>query len=352
MSNCVKQLTANLFDEISFAPNLARLLLVALAGLMLWTKPCDAATTQLIFSHSGGPGSLYDVTAKEFARRLDAALPPDFAVVIQGGGTQLGDPVQVLEKLKRGEITFGIASTAVTTMSEIFGIFDLPFLIRNREQVRRITKVMLEPILQPEVHKYGFRILAIWENGFRHITNNVRPIRRPDDLKGLRIRVPEGAWRQKVFRALGAEPVTMPLREVYQGFKSGAIDGQENPLAQIKGGRFDEVQRFLALSDHSYTPAYVMVSEEHFAKLPPEVQEAIEKTAAEMQDWVYATAVKMESELLDQLGERMQTNQIDSKAFIDASRPLYRDFVQTVPGGAKLVGIVQELADENSASTP
>jgi TRAP-type transport system periplasmic protein len=349
MSNREKRLTADLSAEASFARNLTRLLMVALLGFMLWIRPCDAGTTQLIFSHSGGPGSLYDVTAKEFARRLDAVIAADFAVVIQGG-TQLGDPVQVLEKLKRGEVTFGIASTAMTTMSEMFGIFDLPFLIRDREQVRRITKVMLEPVLQPEVHKYGFRILAIWENGFRHITNNVRPIRRPEDLKGLRIRVPEGAWRQKVFRALGAEPVTMPLREVYDGFKSGAIHGQENPLAQIKGGRFDEVQRFLALSDHSYTPAYLVVDEEHFARLPLEVQRAIEKTAAEMQDWVYATAVKMESELIDQLGERMETNQIDSKAFIDASRPLYRDFVQTVPGGAKLVGIVQELAQENSAA--
>ncbi len=350
MTNWKKQLTANLFDEVGFARNLTRLLFVALAGLTLWTRPCEAGTTQLIFSHSGGPGSLYDVTAKEFARRLDAALPPDFAIAIQGGGTQLGDPLQVLEKLKRGEVTFGIASTAITTMSEMFGIFDLPFLIRNREQVRRISEVMLEPILQPEVHKYGFRILAIWENGFRHITNNVRPIRRPEDLKGLKMRVPEGAWRQKVFQVLGAEPVTMSLREVYDGLKSGTIDGQENPLAQIKGGRFNEVQRFLTLSDHIYTPAYVLVSVEHFAKLPLDVQRAIEKTAVEMQDWVYATAVKMESDLIDQLGERMETNQVDSKAFIEASRPLYRDFVQTVPGGARLVGIVQELADENGAS--
>jgi tripartite ATP-independent transporter DctP family solute receptor len=350
MTNWKKRLTANLNDEVGFAQNLTRLLFIALAGLTLWSRPCEAGTTQLIFSHSGGPGSLYDVTAKEFARRLEAALPPDFAAVIQGGGTQLGDPLQVLEKLKRGEVTFGIASTAMTTMSEIFGIFDLPFLIRNREQVRRISKVMLEPILQPEMHKYGFRILAIWENGFRHITNNVRPIRRPEDLKGLKMRVPEGAWRQKVFRALGAEPVAMSLREVYDGLKSGTIDGQENPLAQIKGGRFNEVQRFLTLSDHIYTPAYVLVSVEHFAKLPLEVRRAIEKTAVEMQDWVYATAVKMESDLIDQLGERMETNQVDSKAFIDASRPLYLDFVQTVPSGAKLVGIVQELADENSAS--
>ena len=110
------------------------------------------------------------------------------------------------------------------------------------------------------------------------------------------------------------------------------------------------MQRFLTLSDHIYTPACVLVSEEHFAKLPLEVQRAIEKTTTEMQDWVYATAVKMESELIDQLGERMETNQVDSKAFIEASRPLYRDFIQTVPGGAKLVGIVQELAEENGAS--
>jgi tripartite ATP-independent transporter DctP family solute receptor len=317
---------------------------------MAWTSACcGAETTQLTLAHNGGAGSLYDLSAGEFVRRLKATLPENY-VVTAYGDSKLGDDTAVLAKIKQGEIAFGLPSTVMSSISETFGIFELPFLIRDRDQVRRISETMLDPILQPEAKKHGFRILAVWENGFRQITNNVRPIRRPADLRGLKLRVPKGLWREKAFRSLGAEPVPMPLHEVYKALQSGAIEGEENPLAQIYGAKFHEVQQYLTLSDHVYTPAYLIVSDEHFAKLPPDVQQAIERTAKEMQSWIYATAIRMESELIDRLGERMQSNQVDVKAFVEASRPLYGEFVRTVPGGAKLVNLVNELAASAAAS--
>ena len=326
------------------------LALAVLAGLGSWQPGWAADAAKLTFAHSGAPGTLYDVCVKEFVRRLDQALPPGAVSVEIEGDSRLGDNTAVIARIMSGEVTFGLPSTVMSSLSETFGIFDLPFLIRDRGQVRRISQALLEPVLQPEMQKHGLRILAVWENGFRQITNNVRPIRRPEDLKGLKLRVPPGMWRAKVFRALGAEPVTMGLREVYGALQSGKIDGQENPLSQIKGGRFNEVQRFLTLSDHTYTPAYLVVSEHHFGKLPPDVQQIIERTATGMQDWVYENAVRIESELVDRLGTQMQSNQVDSAAFIAASGPIYREFVTTVPGGAKLVAIVRELADPAGAS--
>lgn len=316
------------------------------AALLLYGSASAAEPKQLTFAHSGGPGSLYDLSVKEFTRRLDEALPPGvIAIRIEGEGG-VGDSPAVIASIKSGKVAFSLQSSAMPSLSETFGIFDLPFLIRDREQVRRISAAMLEPVLQPEMRKQGLRIIGIWENGFRHITNNVRPIRRPEDLKGLKLRVPSGSkWREKLFRSLGAETVMLALRDVRDAVNDGKIDGQENPLAQIKGARLQEVQRFLTLSDHTYTPAYLLVSDEHFAQLPPDVQRTIERTATEMQPWVYERAIKMESELIDELGEQMEINQVDSRAFIEASRPIYREFVQTVPGGAKLVGLVQELSD-------
>ena len=325
---------------------------IALSFLVtiLWASASwGAETTQLSFAHNGGPGSLYERSADEFVRRLQEALPAHFTVVAHGD-SKLGDDTAVLAKVRQGEITFGLPSTVMSSMSETFGIFELPFLIRDRDQVRRISETMLGPILQPEAKKHGFHILAVWENGFRQITNNVRPIRRPEDLRGLKLRVPKGLWWEKAFRILGAEPVPMALHEVHKGLQSGLVDGQENPLAQIHGAKFQEVQQYLTLSDHLYTPAYLIVSDEHFAKLPRDVQQVIERTAKEMQGWIYATAIRMESDLIDKLGERMQSNQVDLKAFVEASRPLYGEFVRTVPGGAKLVNLVNELAESASAS--
>ncbi len=318
---------------------------------LLWANASyGAEVTQLNFAHVGGPGSLYDMSANEFTRRLKQALPPNFVVVAHGDG-KLGDDTALLAKVKKGEITFALPSTVMSSVSETFGIFELPFLIRDRDQVRRIGDAMLGPILQPEAKKHGYRILAVWENGFRQITNNIRPIRRPADLRGLKLRVPKGLWREKAFRMLGAEPVPMALNEVHKALQSGAIDGQENPLSQIHGAKFHEVQQYLTLSDHIYTPAYLIVSDEHFAKLPPKVQQTIERTAREMQSWIYATAIRTESELIDKLGERMQSNQVDVKAFVEASRPLYGEFVRTVPGGAKMVNLVNELADSATSAS-
>jgi TRAP-type transport system periplasmic protein len=312
-------------------------------ALLLQLSCAHAQKAPLYLAHIGGPGSLFEVSANEFARRANAKLPDSYRVV-SVGESALGDDVAVLGKLKRGEVAMGLPSSAMASVSDKFSIFELPFLIRDRAQLQRVSGTLLNQYLQPAAHKQGYRILAIWENGFRHITNNVRPIKKPEDLRGLKIRVPPGAWREKLFRALGAEPVPMALRETYVALRSGAIDGQENPLQQIKGSRFTEVQRYLTYSEHVYTPAYLLVGEDAFAKLPPDVQQILSSTAREMQGWVYANAMRIESSLIDEFEEVVQVNQVNTKAFEAATRPLYGEFIRTVEDGAKMVTIVTGMA--------
>jgi tripartite ATP-independent transporter DctP family solute receptor len=302
-------------------------------------------SVQLVFAHNGGPGSLYEASANEFARRVNARLPAGFKIVA-AGNSQMGDNAEILEKLKRGEVTIGLSSTAMSGVSDKFGIFELPFLIRNRSQMQQVSQALLDRYLQPAAHKKGYRILAIWENGFRHITNNVRPIKQPEDLRGLKIRIPRGPWREKIFRALGAEPIPMALHETHAALRAGSVDGQENPLQQIKGSKFSEVQRYLTFAEHVYTPAYVVVGEEAFAKLPIAVQLKLASSAAAMQGWVYETAVRLESNLVDDLEEQMRTNQLDIKAFTAATRPLYGEFIRTVEDAAKMLEIVTSATED------
>lgn len=323
----------------------------ALIALALLTSPLRAETKELFLAHLGTPGSIYDISVNEFARRANAKLPADYRVV-PAGNSRFGGDVAVLEKLKTGEVAFGLPSSAMSSISTKFNVFELPFLIRNREQVRKLGNTLLEPVFQPEAKKAGFRILALWENGFRQITNNKRPINRPEDMKGLRIRVPStGSWRDKVFRALGADPVAVDFGNVYEGLRAGTIDGQENPLSLISATEFHKVQRYLSLSDHLYTPAYLIVSEQQFAKLPPGVQEILSQTAQDLRSWIFDRAIKLESDLVDQMGEHMQINQIDLHAFRRASRPIYGEFARTVPGGAKLIETINELAQNTSSQT-
>lgn len=304
----------------------------------------NQSTTELKFAHVGSPGSLFEIAANEFAARANERLPDNFNISVYGG-SQLGTDTEVLDKLASGEVTFSLPSTAMSSLSDVFGLFELPFLIRDREQVRKLSEALLEPVLQPAVQEKGLRILAVWENGFRQITNNVRPIHTPDDLRGLKIRIPDGVWREKAFRQLGAEPVPMGLKATYAALQNKEIDGQENPLAQISGSKFDEVQTYLSLSDHVYTPAYVTVNDEQFAKLPPQVQDVLMQTAKELQGWVYARAVAMEGELIENLGKNMETNQVDYKAFQQASRPIYGEFIRSVEGAVQLIEAVKELGE-------
>ena len=306
-----------------------------------------AQTTQLYLAHTGGAGSLYEACANEFTRRVNAQLPQTYRVV-PVGASGLGEDTDVLEKLKRGTVTMSLPSTIMSGVSDRFGVFELPFLIRDRAQLQRVSRTLLDDYLQPAAHKAGYRILAIWENGFRHITNNVRPIRKPEDLHGLKIRIPKGPWREKIFRELGAEPVPMALHEVHAALANHLVDGQENPLSQIKGSKFAEVQRYLTYSAHIYTPAYLLVGEDAFDRLPPNVREVLAAAARDMQSWVYETATRLDGMLVDEFEESMKVNQLDIKAFEAATRPLYGEFIRTVHGGAKMVTLLTGMTASDS----
>jgi len=211
--------------------------------------------------------------------------------------------------------------------------------------MKRVQAAISESVLQPAVKRAGYRILAYWENGFRNITNNLRPIYKPADLAGIKLRTPKGAWRVKMFKLYGANPTPMAFSDVFTALKTGVIDGQENPYAQIWSAKFQEVQKYLSVTGHVYTPAYVLVSDKHFSKLPADVQQILIDTARDTQSYVYDTAAKLETDLLQKLKDGgIAVNQADKAAFIAASKPIYDEFAATVSGGADLIKTVQGLA--------
>src|SRR3970040_2016437 len=148
--------------------------------------------------------------------------------------------------------------------------------------------------MAPAVEAKGLKILAVWENGYRHITNNKRPINGPQDLKGLKLRTPKGEWRVKMFQAYGANPSPMAFSEVFVALQTGVMDGQENPLIQIYSAKFQEVQKYLSLSGHVYTPAYITTGKKRWESLTAEVRKILEQSARETQAYVYSTAARFD----------------------------------------------------------
>jgi tripartite ATP-independent transporter DctP family solute receptor len=221
---------------------------------------------------------------------------------------------------------------------DLVGIFEMPYLVKDRDHMKKIEKEIVWPTLAPAAEKKGIKIIAVWENGYRHITNSKRPINGPDDLKGLKLRVPEGKWRVKMFQAYGANPSPMKFSEVFTALQTGVMDGQENPFTQIYSAKFQEVQKYLSLSGHVYTPAYVTVGTKKWASLPDDVRKILEDTAMETQAFVYATAAKDDTDLLGKLkAAGMQVNEVNKDAFIAASKPIYQEFGKEVPGADALI---------------
>jgi tripartite ATP-independent transporter DctP family solute receptor len=321
-------------------------LMVGFALLAFALAPLAAFAQQPVtirLGHVGFPGSLFAIVTDEFAKRANAELKGKVDVKVFHS-SQLGSDEQMMRGVKVGAPEMFQPSTVMSTADEKFGVFEMPYLIVSRAHMKKVAEnKQVQAQVFGGLPAKGMRILGVWENGFRHITNNVRPIVKPDDLKGIKLRVPGGVWRVKMFKAYGGNPSPMPLAEVYSALQSGVMDGQENPFPQIASAKFQEVQKFLSLSGHVYTPAYLVVGEDVWKRLQPDVQTALSKIAWDMGDFARSEGERLDKELMGKLVPPMKANEVDKDAFIKASASVYEEFGKEVPGGTDLVKLIQSL---------
>lgn len=302
-----------------------------------------AQELEIKLGHVGAPGSLFALSSEEFAKRANAKLGGKAKVTVFGS-SQLGGDKEMVQKLKLGTIDLALPSSVMTSESDLFGIFELPYLVQDRNHMQRIEKEILWPVLAPEAEKKGLKILGVWENGYRHITNNKKPIVVPADLKGIKLRVPEGKWRVRMFQEYGANPSPMSFKEVFTALQTGVMDGQENPFTQIYSAKFQEVQKFISLSGHVYTPAYLTAGSKKWATLPADVRKILEDTAKETQAFVYDVAAKEDKDLLTKItAAGTKANEVDKKAFVAASKDIYADFGKEVAGAQALIDKANSL---------
>ena len=313
------------------------IVLVALTGGGAW------AATVIRMGHVAFPGSLIALVNDEYAKRVNDALKGRVEVKVFHS-SQLGTDEEMLKGIKVGVLEMFQPSTIMSTVDPKYGVFEMPYLFKERDHVKRVVEdpKVKEMLFDPLPEK-GLRVLGVWENGFRVITNNVRPIVKPEDLKGIKLRVPSGVWRVKMFRAYGANPSPLAYSEVFAALQSGVMDGQENPFPQIWGGKFYEVQKYLSLSDHVYTPSYAVVAERFWKTLPADVQQVLARTAVEVGDFARKEGARLDKELLEKMQKSVKVNEVDKEAFVKASKPVYDEFTKEVKGGKELVDRILAL---------
>ena len=311
--------------------------LLALAFATALSAGAAIAQTEIKLGHVGEPGSLIGAQADEFAKRANAKLGSKAKVVVYGS-SQLGGDSELMKKLKLGTVDLAEPSTVMSSYVPSFGVFEMPYLVKDRDHMARIREKIVYPKMVPAAEKAGYTIIGDWATGFRPITNNKRPIVKPEDLQGLKLRVPGGTWRVKMFKAYGANPTPLGFSEVFVALQTGAMDAQENPLAQIVSARFYEVQKYLSMTGHVYTPSY-LVAGASWKKFPPDVQKILSDTAREMEPVALKMAADLDKQLLEKIKKTpgISVNEADKDAFIKASKPIYDEFAKDVPGGKELI---------------
>lgn len=321
-----------------------KLLGLSALGLTIASAPLQA--DEIVFAIGGTPQSLQGQTAQEFTRRLQDRLGDEHQVQLYDSG-QLGNEQQLVQKLRLGTVDLAAISSIMSSIDSKFALFDMPFLVKDRDHLERIDQNIIMHDLADGAASKGLHIVSTWENGFRQITNNERAIDTPEDLEGLKLRTPQSEWRTMMFDTWGANPTPMAFSEVFVALQTGVVDGQENPLSNINGAKFQEVQDYLSLSNHVYSPIWLTAGQGGWQKLPEDVRTAITEVAAETQDWALAKGAELDDSLIGTMREAgMEINRVDRDAFIEASAPVYQAYAERVEGGQALIDRAMELAEE------
>lgn len=194
----------------------------------------------------------------------------------------LGDDLKMTEALQGGvqEVTVPSTSPLVGMIKE-FGIYDFPFVFNNEEEAYAVLDGTVGQKLLEKLPEHGLVGLGYWENGFRNLTNSKHPIKTADDFKGLRIRTMQNEVHLDAFSKLGANPSPMAFSEVFTALETRTVDGQENPLATIKTQKYSEVQDYLSITRHVYTPFVVLVSKKFWDELSKEEQKIMSEASKE-----------------------------------------------------------------------
>ncbi|WP_434802966.1 TRAP transporter substrate-binding protein [Paracoccus albus] len=305
----------------------------------------SASAETYVVAVGAASNSLQGRSAAKFAEDLQTRLGDAHVVEFYADG-QLGDEKELLQKLRLGTVDFTLISSIMTNAAPEFALFDMPFLVQDRAHLKAIDAEIVQTTLAGKAEEAGLKLISTWENGFRQITNSVRPINTPEDLAGLKIRTPSSEWRVAMFNEWGANPTPMAFSEVFVALQTGTMEGQENPLTNITGANFQEVQKHLSLTGHVYSPTYLTAGLPVWNELPDDVRTAAAEVAASVQDWSLAEGETADAELVEKVkAAGMEVNEADKAAFIAASAPVYEAFAAQVEGGGELVSQAQALAE-------
>ncbi len=288
-------------------------------------------TMVIRFGMGAAEGSSSFIGAQRFKEILEKESNGRFRVDLFPGG-QLGADLSMMQALQMGTLEMTMPATApIANLTNTFLVFDLPYLLPDVETADRILDGPVGQELLKTLEPVGIVGLAFAENGFRHLTNSVREVKSVADLKGLKIRVMQNPIHLEVWKNWGVTPTPMPFSEVFTALEQRVVDGQENPIPLIYTSSFHEVNKYISLTGHVYSPFVVMFSKQVWDKLTPAEQQMIKKAAEEMRLYQREVNRQQAKDFLEKIraGGKNIITEIepqDLQRFIVSARAMYPAF--------------------------
>ena len=313
---------------------------MVIAGLLALGVAAPAAAEELKFGYSLPATSHYgasaDAMGEELAKRTNGKW-----TIKQFPANALGGEREMVEGLQIGTVDLVATSTGpVGNFVPDTLLTDIPFLFRDYAHADAVLDGPIGQQILDQFPKNGLVALAWGENGFRNLTNSKRPVRTPEDAKGLKVRTMENQVHMTAFRTIGVLPTPMAFPELFTALQQGTVDGQENPIGVILGAKFPQVQKYLTISQHVYSPALILMSPAVWNKLSAEEKTAFKEAAKVGAQAMRRKAREDAQNGVDELrkqGMEVVTD-VDRKAFEEALKPAFAEYAKKF-GQAKIDAI-------------
>lgn len=300
-----------------------------LAAAFALTAFAAQAEITLKLAHPVPEADLQQNLALEFKRVLEEKTGGEVTVQIFPNG-QLGNDQQMIDGTRSGiiDVTL-IGLNNYTGLVPDAGAFELPFIFPTREVAYAVLDGAPGQAVATEMEAHGLKLLGYGENGYRNMTNNTGPIQTPEDLQGLRMRVNNSKALNDMFQLLGANPQQLPVAELYTALETGVVDAQDHPIGVVASFKFNEVQKYLSLTQHAYSALGLTMNKAKFDGLAPEQQTAVTEAAKAAVDLQRGLVQEKEEEMIAGLeAEGMEVNRdVDAAAFQEAIKPVWDNYV-------------------------
>ncbi len=307
--------------------------------------PADGQDYVLKLAHVNNPDHPYTLASNKFAELVSAATDGHVQIEVYDSGT-LGNENDIIEQVQMGSIDFGLVASApfANTIPEMYA-FDLPFLFADRPTAYKVLDGEIGMNILEKLSDQDMIGLGFWENGFRHMSNSKREVVVPADTNGLKIRTMENEIHMASFNAMGAIATPMAWSEVFTALQQGTMDGLENSPVIYSTNAFYEVQKYISLTGHFYSPAVFFCNKDMLESMPKEYQDAIIAAEKEARTYERQCHEEMDNDAVQVLKDNgMTVTEVDKDLWRESCQPVYDQYRDKI--GGDVIDAILEAAQK------